>query len=65
VGEDARGQTLAFFVALPSGAVTSLPLREPRFGATPTPTPNGMLALLGGVLVSGAPARSIELFYPE
>jgi hypothetical protein len=65
VGEDARGQTLAYFVALPDGEATSLPLREPRNGATPIPTPNGMLALLGGVLPSGAPARSIELFYPE
>jgi hypothetical protein len=65
VGEDPRGQTLAYFVALPAGEVTSLPLREPRYGATPTPTPNGLLAVLGGVLPTGAPARSIELFYPE
>jgi hypothetical protein len=45
--------------------VTSLPLREPRRGASVLPAPNGTLALIGGETLDGAAAHSIELFFPE
>jgi hypothetical protein len=53
VGDSPNGETLAFDVSLASGAsgtATPLALREPRRGATAIPTPNGMLAILGGEL---------------
>jgi hypothetical protein len=46
-------------------AVTEMPLREPRRGATAVPAPNGTLALMGGVHLDGTPALSVEMFFPE
>ncbi len=65
VGENEEGETLAFLVKLDPATVTALPLREPRRGATPIPAPNGPLAIVGGETLSGAPARSIELFFTQ
>jgi len=46
-------------------SVEDIPLREPRLGATPLPTPLGTLALLGGVAPgSGAAVKTIELWAP-
>lgn len=47
------------------GAISELPLRVPRSGATLLPTPNGALSLLGGVTLGGEPALDVELFLPE
>ncbi len=66
VGEADDGETLAFRVAIAEKTVTALPLRDPRRGATPVPTPNGThLALIGGERTAGGPATSLELFFPE
>ncbi|WP_437291478.1 hypothetical protein [Sorangium sp. So ce406] len=58
-------QTRSFVVDVAAAQVEELPLREPRRGATAVPAPNGTLALLGGVLPDGAPALTIETFFPE
>jgi hypothetical protein len=66
VGEAEDGETLAFRVSIVDQTVTSLPLRDPRRGATPVPTPNGThLALIGGERTTGGAATSLELFFPE
>ena len=65
VGETTDGETIAFLVDVAAEAVTSLPLREPRRGATALPAPNGTLALIGGETLDGNAAHSIELFFPE
>ncbi len=62
---DRPGETLAFSVDLGAATVTPLPLREPRRGATALPTPNGLLAIVGGIDDTGAGASSIELLFPE
>ncbi|NUP10377.1 MAG: hypothetical protein HOW73_30370, partial [Polyangiaceae bacterium] len=65
---DGPGETLAFIVdiaAEPAEAVRSLPLRDRRRGATPIAVPNGTLAIIGGITPNGAPARSVEYFFPE
>jgi len=64
-GESDDGETLAFLVVVATGAVASLPLREPRRGATALPAPNGTFALIGGETLSGEAAHTIELFFPE
>lgn len=66
VGDEAEGEglTRTFIVDL-TGGVTELPLREPRRGAVPLPTPLGTLALLGGEHPDGTPATSVETFFPE
>jgi hypothetical protein len=53
-----------FFVRLAPSAVVELPLREPRSGATPLPTPVGSLAMLGGQHTDGTPATNVELLFP-
>ncbi len=65
IGETDAGETVAFRVSIGESTVTALPLREPRFGATPIPAPNGTLALVGGVTDVGSPVRSVEIFFPE
>ncbi len=65
VGETAAGETLAFRASLGEGSLLPLPLREPRFGATPIPAPNGTLVVVGGLTAAGAPVRSVEMFFPE
>ncbi len=65
VGESDAGETLAFHVSIVDGVVSPLPLREPRFGATPIPAPNGTLAIAGGVTDAGLPVRSVETYFPE
>lgn len=64
--DDGIGETLVYRVSLEDDAeVTALPLRQPRRGATPIPTPNGLLAIVGGLTLGGNAARSIELLVPE
>lgn len=59
------GMTRTFLVDLSNGGTLGeLPLKEPRRGATPVPTPLGTLALLGGEHPDGTPATSIECFSP-
>ncbi|WP_438030301.1 hypothetical protein [Sorangium sp. So ce233] len=67
VGSEAGdgGLTRSFVVDVAAAQVEELPLREPRRGATAVPAPNGTLALLGGVHPDGAPALTIETFFPE
>jgi hypothetical protein len=65
IGETDAGETVAFRVSIGEATVTQLPLREPRFGATPIPAPNGTLAIVGGVTDVGSPIRSVEIFFPE
>lgn len=64
---DGPGETLAFLVdrTTETLSVKPLPMRERRRGATPIPAPNGTLAVLGGITPTGAPALSVELFFPE
>ena len=64
IGDAPSGETLAFQVTASPLAATPLPLRDRRLGATAIPTPNGMLAILGGELVSGGAARTVELLFP-
>lgn len=65
IGETDAGETVAFRVSIGEATVTALPLREPRFGATPIPAPNGTLAIVGGVTDVGSPVGTIEIFFPE
>jgi hypothetical protein len=65
VGETDLGETVVFRVSVGDGVITPLLLREPRFGATPVPAPNGTLAIVGGVTDVGLPVRPVELFFPE
>lgn len=67
VGDDVNGQTRAFrvIVGAQTPSSTELPLREPRLGATAVAAPNGTLAILGGQLLSGGPATSVESYFPE
>lgn len=66
VGEEiaTTPQTRTFLLQLGISA-TELPLREPRRGAAVIPAPNGTLALLGGTLLDGKPALSVELLFPH
>ena len=64
-GDDPNGQTRCFRVDVGNVSATELPLREPRLGASVVAAPNGTLAILGGTLVSGGPALSIESYFPE
>lgn len=66
VGEETAmsAQTRVLEIDLDAGKQTEHALREPRSGATAVPAPNGTLAILGGVLESGAPARNVEMFFP-
>ena len=64
VGQQAPtpGLTRAFVVDLIGGA-DEIPLKEPRIGAVPVPTPLGNLAILGGEHPDGSPATSIEMLW--
>lgn len=66
VGDEIDGMKLtrAFTVNLTDG-VTELPLREPRRGARPLPTPTAHLAIVGGEHPDGTPATSIELLFTK
>src|SRR5262249_48276320 len=66
LGDEAAGMGLVHtFLVDVSGQVDEIPLREPRRGATPIPTPTGALALLGGEHPDGTPAVNVEVFFPE
>lgn len=65
VGDDVDGVTHSFRITLTPQAAIELPLREPRKGASVVAAPNGTLAILGGELVSGGPATSVEQLFPE
>lgn len=65
VGDDADGATRTFVVDPGATQVDELALREPRRGATALPTPNGLMALVGGEHHDGSPARSVELLWLE
>lgn len=56
-------QSRAFAIDLVNLTAVEVPLREPRSGASVTPTPFGTLALMGGQTDAG-PALSIEIFTP-
>jgi hypothetical protein len=56
---------LRVFVVDLGGVTTELPLREPRRGAVPLPTPLGTLALLGGEHADGTPATAAEFLFPK
>jgi hypothetical protein len=62
---DPSGLTRTFMVDYGQETVTELPLREPRRWATPIPTPNGKLAVMGGVHPDGTPALTVEMLVPE
>lgn len=64
VGSDAEGMNRSLLVDVGTDTVEELLLREPRMGASVTPTPNGALALVGGVHADGTPALSVELLLP-
>lgn len=64
VGTDAEGMNRSLLVDVATDTVDELLLREPRMGAMLTPTPNGALALVGGVHEDGTPALSVELLLP-
>jgi hypothetical protein len=66
VGQEVDGDKLvrSFVVSMAQKSVTEIPLKEPRTGATAVPAPNGTLALLGGRLPDGSPARHVEMFFP-
>lgn len=65
VGDDVDGVTRSFRLTLAPQAAIELPLREPRKGASVVAAPNGTLAILGGELVSGGPATSVEQLFPD
>lgn len=65
VGEDTAPAALTRTFVIAPDAVTELPLREPRAGATVTPTPTGAFALLGGRRPDGAPALTVEMLLLE
>ena len=69
VGDDPTGETRAFLVTIGASDDTTssveLPLRERRIGATPVAAPNGTLVIMGGDLVSGGPATTVEMYFPE
>ncbi|HHH27595.1 MAG TPA: hypothetical protein ENK57_04490 [Polyangiaceae bacterium] len=64
VGTDDEGMNRSLLVDVATRTVEDIVLREPRMGASLTPTPNGALALVGGVHVDGTPALSVELLLP-
>ncbi len=61
VGDDATGATSAA-VWLDTDVAETLPLREPRSGASALALPTGHVAIVGGAHPDGTPAGSIELF---
>lgn len=62
---DPTGQTRTFVIDYLDPAVTEMPLREPRRGATAVPAPNGTLAVVGGVHPDGSAALTVEMYFPE
>lgn len=65
VGDDPSGQSHCFRVTPSPPSAIELPFRDPRIGASAVAAPNGTLAVIGGTLSSGAPATSVELYFPE
>jgi len=66
VGSEAEGDGLMrCFVVDFGGTTAEIELREPRKGGSVTPTPHGLLAILGGVHANGSPATTVELLFPE
>jgi hypothetical protein len=59
IGSDDQGETAAKLLA---ATVTPVPLREPRTGASAFLAPTGHIAVVGGTLLDGSPATSLELF---
>ena len=66
IGQEATGAQLmrVFEVDVDKPSVIERPLREARSGGTVVPAPNGTLAIMGGVLESGAPALHVEMYFP-
>ncbi len=66
VGREVSGDKLVriFEVDVDKPLVVERPLRESRSGATAVPAPNGTLAIMGGVLVDGSPALTVEMYFP-
>jgi hypothetical protein len=53
-----------FLLDMGASSVTELELREPRWGASVVPAPNGTLAIVGGIHPDGSPALHVELLFP-
>lgn len=62
VGDDDSGMTAA--IRLTGTTQIPIALREPRSHATALLAPTGQVAIVGGILADGKPARSIELYLP-
>lgn len=63
VGTGTGGETKTLH--LKGGALTFVPLRVPRSGATAVALPNGAIAVAGGTaLADGTPALAVETFLP-
>jgi hypothetical protein len=63
VGSAPDGQTLVVAIDA-EGTAASVPLREPRSGASALRLPTTHIAVAGGTLLDGTRAASIELFAP-
>ena len=65
VGNDLDGDRLTrTYLVDVAGVAEELLLKEPRRGAVPMPTPLGTLAILGGELVDGTAAFTVESYWP-
>lgn len=60
VGDDTSGNTQVNIWS--ESAITPVPFREPRKGATAIAAPSGHVAIAGGTHPDGSPALSVELF---
>ena len=65
LGHAASDNLLHTYLLSASGGVRELTLREPRRGARAVGAPNGTLSLIGGELVSGEPALTVESLFPR
>ena len=66
VGNDLDGDRLTrTYLVDVAGVAEELLLKEPRRGAVPMPTPLGTLAILGGELVDGTAAYTVESYWPS
>jgi hypothetical protein len=63
--ESTTRQTRVFSLRLAGHVTAELPLREPRRQASAVATPLGTLAILGGELLAGGEAMTIESYFPE
>jgi hypothetical protein len=62
VGDDASGNTGAYLVS--DTDAEPVALSQGRSGGSALALPTGHVAVFGGSLSGGAPARAIELFLP-